>query len=93
MLALSLACLNRRDGIVIRASALQSVDRGFISQVESYQKILKMVFTASLLGSQQNRDVVKNKPACLLVSLDKTLNGTTPSLCGRRGDQAIYLSW
>ena len=33
--------LNRRDGVVVRASALQSVDLGFISLVESYQKILK----------------------------------------------------
>ena len=29
---------NRRDGIVIRASALQSVDLELIPQVESYQK-------------------------------------------------------
>ena len=28
-----------RDGVVVRASASQSVDLGFISQVESYQKI------------------------------------------------------
>ena len=39
----------QRDGIEVRASALQSVDLGFISQIESYQKTLKMVFTASLL--------------------------------------------
>ena len=32
---------NRRDGVVVRASASQSVDMGFISQVESYQKTLK----------------------------------------------------
>ena len=44
-----------------------------------------MVFTASLLGAQQNRDSVENKPASLLVaSLDKTLNGMPPSLCGRQ---------
>ena len=30
--------LNRRDDVVVRASALQSVDLGFISQVDSYQK-------------------------------------------------------
>ena len=36
-----------------------------------------MVFTASLLGAQQNRDSGKNKPASLLiVSLGKTHNGT-----------------
>ena len=31
----------RRDGVVVRASALQSVDQGFIPLVESYQKTLK----------------------------------------------------
>ena len=33
--------INRHDGVVVRASALQSVDLGFISFVESYQKTLK----------------------------------------------------
>ena len=43
-----------------------------------------MVFTVSLLGTQQNRDSVENKPASLLVvSLGKTLNGMPLSLCGR----------
>ena len=61
---------------MVRASALQSVDLGFISQVKSYQKTLKMVFTASLLGAQHIRDSVENKPASLLVvSLSKALNG------------------
>ena len=32
---------NRRGGVVVRASASQSVDLGFISLVESYQKTLK----------------------------------------------------
>ena len=31
----------RRDGVVVRASASQSVDLGLISQAESYQKTLK----------------------------------------------------
>ena len=39
-----------------------------------------MVFTAFLLGAQQNRYSVANKPASLLVSLGKTLNGIPPSL-------------
>ena len=44
-----------------------------------------MVFIASLLGAQQNRDSVENKPASLLVvSLGKALKGMTPSLCGRQ---------
>ena len=33
--------LQWRDGIVVRASALQSVDLGFIAEVESYQKTFK----------------------------------------------------
>ena len=32
---------NRRDGVVTKASASQSVDLAFIFQVESYQKTLK----------------------------------------------------
>ena len=44
-----------------------------------------MALTASLLGAQQNRDSVENKPASLLVvSLGKTLNKMPPSLCGRQ---------
>ena len=31
----------RQDGVVVRASASQSVDLGFIPLVESYQKTLK----------------------------------------------------
>ena len=33
--------INRHDGVVVRASASQSVDLGFIPLVESYQNILK----------------------------------------------------
>ena len=32
---------DRRDGVVVRVSALQSVDLGFILLVESFQKTLK----------------------------------------------------
>ena len=32
---------DRRDGVVVRASASKSVDLGFIPLVESYQKTLK----------------------------------------------------
>ena len=70
---------------MVRASALQSVDLVFIFQVESHQKTLKMVSTASLLGARHIRDSVENKPASLLVvSLGKALNGMPPSLCGRQ---------
>ena len=68
-----------------RAATSQSVDLGLISQVESYQKTLKMVFTASLLGAQQIRDSVENKSASLLVVfLGKALNEMPSCLCGRQ---------
>ena len=67
----------KRDGVVIRASASQSVDLGFIHLVESYGKTLKMVSIASLLGARHLWEVVENKPASsLVVSLGKALNGT-----------------
>ena len=70
---------------MVRASASQSVDLGFTSQVESYQKTFKNGIHSSLLGAQPNRDSVENIPASLLVvSLGKTLNGMPPSLCGRQ---------
>ena len=70
-------CIDRRDGVVVRAFASQSVDLGFIPFVESYQKTLKMVSIASLLGARHLWEVVENKPASsLVVFLDKALNGT-----------------
>ena len=73
------------DGVVIRASASQLVDLGFNSFVESYQKTLKMVSTASLLGARHLGKVVEDKPASsLVVSLVKALNGRPPPLCGRQ---------
>ena len=62
---------------MVIAPAFQSVDLGFIPLVESYQKTLKMVFIASLLGARHLREVVENKPASsLVVSLVKALNET-----------------
>ena len=67
----------RRDGVVVRVSASQSVDLGFIPLVESYQKTSKMVSIASLLGAWHLWKVVENKPASsLVVSLGKALNET-----------------
>ena len=44
-----------------------------------------MVFTASLLGAQHQRDSVENRPASLLVvSLGKALNRMPPSSCDRQ---------
>ena len=60
-----------------RASASQSVNLGFIPLVEPYQKTLKMVSMAFLLGAQHLGEIVENKPASSLVLfLGKALNGT-----------------
>ena len=70
---------------MVRAFALQSVDLGFISPVESYQKTLKIGIHSvpARQGAQQNGDSVENKPESLLVvSLGKALNGMLPSICG-----------
>ena len=62
---------------MVIASALQSVDLGFIPLVRSYQKTLKIVFTASLHDAWHFKKVVENKPASLLVvSLGKALKRT-----------------
>ena len=55
---------NRRDGVVVRTPASQSVDLGLNPLVESYQKTKKMVFTATLLGARHLEKVVENKLAC-----------------------------
>ena len=77
---------NRCHGVVVRASALQSVDLGFIPLVESYQKTFKNgIHSFPAWHSAYKADVVENKPASsLVVSLGKALNGTTPPLCGRQ---------
>ena len=70
---------------MVRASASQSVDLGFISQVESYQTTLKNDIHSFPAWRSANRNSVENKPASLLVvSLGKTLSGMPPSLCGRQ---------
>ena len=77
--------VHRRDGAVVRLSASQSVDLGFICQVESYQKTLKNDIHRFAAWRSANRDSMENRPASLLVvSLGKTLNGMPPSLCGRQ---------
>ena len=75
---------NRHDDVVVRASALKSVDQRFISPSGVIPKTEKWYLTASLLGAWHKSDSVENKPASLLVvSLGKPRNGM-PSLCGRQ---------
>ena len=78
------------DGLVVRASASGAVDLGLIpSRVKPMT--LKLVFTASLLDAQHLRNIVKNKPASLLVvPLGKALSGIPPSWCGRQVDLNLY---
>ena len=81
----SLTRRHRRDGVVIRASASQSVDLGFIFQVESYQKTLKNGIHSFPAWRSANRDSVETKPSSLLVvSFGKTLNGIPSFSCGRQ---------
>ena len=75
--------LYRCDDLVVRACASPSVDLGFVPQVESYQKTLKNGIYSFPAWRSAHRDSVENKPARLLVSLSKTLNGMPPSLCGK----------
>ena len=70
---------------MVRTSASQSVDLGFISLVESYQKTFKMVSIASVFGARHSWEVVENKPASsLVVFLGKALNRTPSPLYGRQ---------
>ena len=61
---------HQRDGVVVRASASQSINLGFNPLVESYQKI----------------HVENKPESSLVVSLGKALNGMPPPLCGKIGD-------
>ena len=58
----------RRDGVVVRASASQSVDLGFIPYVESYQKTLKTgIHSFPALALSMKKDSVENKLACCVL--------------------------
>ena len=61
---------------MVRASASQSEDLGFISLVESHKKTSKMVSTASPLCAQQMGIVWRTRPqACLLCPWARHLTG------------------
>ena len=60
---------------MLRASAFAVVDSGVISS-RVKPMTFKLVFTASLLDAQHQRDSLKNKPTSLLVvPLGKALSG------------------
>ena len=80
ILNVSFAC---SDNQVVRASASGAVDSGLISSPVK-PTTLKLVFTASLLDAQHQRDRVENKPASLLiVPFGKALSLIPPSRRGR----------
>ena len=72
------------DSRVVRASALGAVELGLIPN-RVKPMTLKLVFTASLLDAQHQRNSVDNKPASLLVvPLRRALGEIPPSWCGRQ---------
>ena len=83
---------NRRDGVVVRASASQSVDLEFISQVKSYQKWYSELPCSAL----STTGIVwrTSRQACLLCPWARHLTGcfllyVSDRWCG----QAVYPSW
>ena len=54
--------MNSSDGRVVRASASGAVDLDLISNRVKPMTV-KLIFTASLLNAQHERDSVENKPA------------------------------
>ena len=77
--------INRRDGVVVRASATQSVDQGFIPLVESYQKTLKngiYSFPAWRSAFRGGCGEQAGKFACYV--LGQGTQRDAPSLCRRQ---------
>ena len=83
---------DRRDDAVAKASASQSVDLGFIFQVESFQKTLKnSIHSFPTWRSAKKRDRVENTPASsLVVPLGKALNGMPQFLWQTAGVPVLY---
>ena len=73
---------NQYDGVVGRASALQSVDLGFISQVQSYQKTLWYLHLLCL---------ALEPSSLLVVSLGKILSGMPSFFLWHTGGGPISL--
>ena len=79
-----------RDGVVVRASALQSVDQGFISLVESNQKTLKNgihSFPSWRSAFRGGCGEQAGKFACCV--LGKALNGTHLTSLGKALNKAL----
>ena len=77
--------VDRRDGVVVRASASQSIDLGFISLVESYRKTLKngiYSFPAWRSAFRRCCREQAGKFACCV--LGQGTQRDAPPLCGRQ---------
>ena len=69
--------VDRRDGVVVRASASQSVDLEFIPLVESYRKTLKNgIYSFPAWRSAFKGDYGKQAGKFACCALGKALNGT-----------------
>ena len=67
--------LDRCNGVVVRAFASKWVDLGSFPLSSHTNRLFKMVFAASLLGTRHLWEVVENKPtSSLVVSSGKALN-------------------
>ena len=79
--------LNRRDGVMVRASASQSVDLGFILLVESYQKNFKngIYSFPAWRSAFMGRLWKTNRQARLLCPWARHLTGR-PIFVRKRGD-------
>ena len=74
--------MNSSDGRVVKASASGAVDLDLIPNRVKPMTV-KLIFTASLLNAQHERNSVESKPASLLVvPLGKTPIGIFSSWCG-----------
>ena len=78
--------------VVVKASALQSVDLGLIA-LSSHAKVLKTVCAVFLLDALHKRLSVIGMSASSLVSFDKTQNRVLPFLCGRQVGPDRSGSW
>ena len=85
---------NRRDGLVDRTSASQSVDLGFIPLVESYQKTLKNGMHSFPAWRSAFRGGCGEQAGkfALIVSLGKALKETPLPSFGRQVAQTA-LKW
>ena len=86
--------LYRCDGVLVKASVLQSVDLGFISKVEPYQKTLKNGIHSFPAWRSANWDCVNRSRQVRLCSWARHLTGRLHLyVADRWWGQAVCPSW